>query len=731
MGAALFTSRRFSHFVAPAAAFLLSTPAAFAADSAAGGSTAVLEIVEVTSIRQPYRGDTPLNELPQSVQILDADLLKDVGAVQLDTALDMASGVARQNTLGGLWDSFAIRGFAGDENTPSGYLVNGFNAGRGFSGRRDPSSIERIEVLKGPGSALYGRGEPGGTINIVTKQPEFIYGGSVDVSGGSFDTYRVAGDYTGPLSESIAFRINGAYQDAGSFRDFVESKRYTASPSVLFRIAPATAVSYAFEWVKQEAPLDRGVTAVDLDPNPSPTGVRWTLGQIPRERFLGEPGDGDIDIEALGHMLTLEHQFNGNWSLLVGGSRRTSTFEGFSSEAELLNSRQLLFTSAASGLVTRRHLFRTYDTTDTNGRAELSGKFSTGPIVHHVLVGADAYKFDNDQQQTRFRPGASLVANQVYSLNIYNPVYGIASPALVPLTDRLEVQKDTGIYLQDQIDLTERWKLLGGVRYDDYSQDITNRLGGAVSKVSQTATSPRAGLVFQATPQISLFTAYSKGFRPNTGSSFAGDPFPAETSRSYEGGVKLETEDQRFNGTLAVYKGEKTNFLTADPVNAGFSIAGGEAESKGVELDAAGQLTDAMRFTFSYAYTDAEVTKDIVDFNFSYFIPAGSPLINIPEHSAHALLIQEFDVGGKELTVGGGVNYVGERLGETGYLPRFDLPSYTLFNLLGSYEATESLKVGFHVDNLFDKTYYPSSYSRFWVAVGAPRSYTVSAEYKF
>ncbi len=258
----MVTSRCFRHTLVPATTFLLSSAAVLAADAP---SPAVnLEEITVTAIRQPYRGDTPLQELPQSVQILGADLLEDIGATQLDTVLDLASGIARQNTFGGLWDSFAIRGFAGDENVPSGYLVNGFNAGRGFSGRRDASNIESIEVLKGPGSALYGRSEPGGTINIVTKKPQFDPQGSVELSAGSFSTYRVAGDYTGPLAgDVVAFRINGAYEDADSFRDYFTSKKYTLTPSILVKFSSSTALSYELELVKQEAPFDRGIVAVN------------------------------------------------------------------------------------------------------------------------------------------------------------------------------------------------------------------------------------------------------------------------------------------------------------------------------------------------------------------------------------------------------------------------------------------------------------------------------------
>ncbi len=159
----------------------------------------------------------PLESLPQQVQVISGDMPDQLGKVSFQGALDMAGGLARQNSFGGLWDSFAIRGFAGDENLPSGYLINGFSGGRGYSGNRDTSNIETIEVLKGPGSALYGRGEPGGTINVVTKKPQFEKDGYINASIGNYSTRRVEADYTNKVSDSVAFRINGAYKRCRQF----------------------------------------------------------------------------------------------------------------------------------------------------------------------------------------------------------------------------------------------------------------------------------------------------------------------------------------------------------------------------------------------------------------------------------------------------------------------------------------------------------------------------------
>ena len=695
-----------------AAGCALAATVATGQESAPTSREEGIENIVVTAQRQPFRGDVPLEETPQSVQVMSAELLQTVGVTQLDDVLDLASGIARQNTFGGLWDSFAIRGFAGDENVPTGYLVNGFNAGRGFSGRRDASNIERVEVLKGPGSALYGRSEPGGTMNIVTKKPQFATEGSVELAAGSYDTYRVAADFTGPITDSLAVRINGAYEDADSFRDFITWKKSVLTPSALLTFGESTSLSYEAELVNQEAPFDRGIVA--------PNGK---LGAVKISRFLGEPGDGVTEIKATGHQAVLQHDFNGDWSMLVGLGYRESSFEGFSSDAELVASRQPFYVDATN--LARQRRYRNYDATDFTVRAELSGQLMTGSLTHHVLLGTDYYDYELDSLQNRFRP---TLANP-YAINVYQPVYGQTQTPL-PFVDQLEQQDATGFYLQDQIDLTEQWKVLFGVRYDDFSQDILNRITGTSQSQSQTATNPRFGLVYDVSDRISFYASYAEGFRPNTGVGADGNAFEPETSESYEIGTKFGSPDDFATGTIAIYKAKKSNVLTADPINAGFSLTGGEAESRGVEVDVTGQITDTLRFNLSYAYTDAEWTKSVLDPNFGLQLPEGSPLINIPEQSGNLLLVQSFDLGDAPCSAGIGVTYVDDRLGETG-VPSFRLPSYTLMKLTGSYEPTEHLKLMLDVDNLLDEEYYASSYARLWVAPGSPRTYTIRGVYSF
>lgn len=705
---------------AGAACVALQTAApAQAAETA--GTTAPLEDIVVVAQRQAYRSDVPLIETPQSIRVLDGALLETAGVTGLAEALDLSSGVARQNNFGGLWDSFAIRGFVGDENFPSGYLVNGFNNGRGYGGLRDASNIERIEVLKGPNSALFGRGEPGGTVNIITKKPKFVPQGSVAVSAGSYDTYRVEGDVTGPVGDRIAIRLTGAAEDAGSFRDSIDSRKYTASPSVLARLGENTSFSYEAEYVDQKVPFDRGIAAVNGD-----------LGALPRSRFLGEPADGPMRVKVLGHQAQLQHDLSDDWTLLLGAGYRDTSFKGFSTEAELAGSRQTL--EETGTLLARQRRYRDFETDYLVLRGEISGRFQTAGLTHHLLLGADRDRFDIDQVQRRYRPPAYSAGQPVTAasnaIDIFAPVYGNQPAPNATLDDKFERQKAWGLYVQDQIDLTEALKLRLGGRFDDFDQSIRNRINGQRLGNAYREFSPQAGLVYAVTDTLSFYGGYGEGFRPNSGFGFNNQPFKPEKSDSYEVGGKYAALDGAVTGTLALFTMTKTNILTADPVNTGYSLAIGKARSKGVELDVDARLPAGLDLHLSYAYTDAEVAEDMLDPNFSLPIREGDRLINVPKHSGSLMLTRDFTGStGDVVTLGGGLTYVGKRLGETGV--DFTLPDYTLVKLMAAWAPTDALRLSLDVDNLFDRRYYASSYARLWVAPGSPRTVTGRVRYSF
>lgn len=667
--------------------------------------------VQVSAQRQNYRAldatgasktDTALLDLPQSVRVLTADLLADAGVSNLSDALELASGFSRQSNLGGLWDSYAVRGFTGDPNFGSDYLVNGFSSSRGYNGVRDMASTASMEVLKGPASALYGRGEPGGTVNIRTKKPRFEPAYGLDLALGSYATGRAGVDLTGPVSETLAYRFNGAAQQGDSFRDTGTSRHSLASASLLWLPDADTRVEYELEQARQRTPFDRGVLAIN-----------GQLGGVARERFLGEPSDGPVRIDSLGHQLFIEHSLSDDWKLQAGLSYRDSALYGYSTEASSL---------LADGRTLRRQRrLRDFSATDRSGRVELVGHLATAGLSHTVLLGVDAYRFDDRRVQLRRNPSAAYP----YAIDIYQPVYGGKADALALSIDTLEQQRAHAVYLQDQLDLSQRWKALFGLRRDGYTQTVQNFRTASRNQQTLSALSPRAGLVYQPLPQISLYASVARGFRPNSGISIDNRAFPAEQSKSYETGAKLESADGRLSGTLALYHITKQNVLTTNPLNTDYALPAGEMASQGVELDVAGELRRGLRLSASYAYTDAHVTRG------DQLITTGSRFPNVARHSANLLLSQTGTVLARPATLGAGLNYVGARPGDVAFSSAFMLPAYTTVKLLADWSPSKALKFTLNIDNLLDRQYYASSYSQLWVAPGTARTASLKLHYQF
>lgn len=672
---------------------------------------ATLDAVSVHGTRQPYRTlvvtgamktDTPARDLAQSVRVLSDTLLGDAGVTRLDQALDLASGMSRQSNLGGLWDSYAIRGFTGDPSFGSDYLVNGFSSSRGYNGQRDTANTASVEVLKGPASALYGRGEPGGTVNITTKKPLFVPEGALGLSIGSHGRRRVTAETSGPLSERVAYHLTAAQERGGSDRDHVESRRSMLSPSFLWMAGEDTTVSYELEFSEQKATFDRGVVAID-----------GQLGRVPRHAFYGEPGDGPTETRSVGHQLFVQHQLSPSWSLQTGLSYRDSSLSGIATEARLVQ--------ADKHTLTRQRRTRDFDGKDLSGRFELLGEVKAAGLTHHLLVGVDAYRFVDQREQYRVATSTPI--------DLFDPVYGATPPAMSLNTWTREEQKARAVYAQDQIDIGQRWKLLLGLRHDRYEQSLLNRRSGITTAQSLGATSPRIGAVYQPSGTVSLYATASRSFRPNSGVSRAYTPFPAEKGRSAEVGAKVDSADGRLSGTLALYRIAKNNVLTPDPTDPNnFSVAAGEVRSQGVELDIGGELAKDLRLSFAYAFTDAKVTED----NNAFLV--GRQLANVPRHSANLLLVRGFLLGERRATAGIGVNLASRREGAVAPLTAtddFKLPGYATLKLTGSYRIDRHWLLSVDVDNLLDKTWYASAYSQVWVAPGAGRKIVMSARYDF
>jgi len=657
------------------------------------------------------RLDIALREIPQSIRVVDKQLLQDVTAVRVQDAFDYVSGVSYQNAFGGLWENYAMRGFTGDSNNAGlAYLLNGFSSNRGFNAPRDAANVESIEFLKGPTAALFGAGDPGGTLNVMTKKPLWVSRHEIQTLFGSFDFFRQTLDTTGPLNKNLAYRFNFAHEDANSFRNSVGSNRLLFAPAFTLKISDSTTLDYMGEWLEQTVDFDRGVFAINRGTTTHPN---IQLGTAPRRQFYGEPNDDPIRSSNILNQVRLKHALNEDWFLRLGLASKVNSLRGFSSET-----RNVL---PAGTEMRRRYRHRDYQSDDWNLQAEIAGKFETLGVGHQLLYGLESYWFELDQ--------ALLSGNYATNLNLLNPVYGQSKPTLLSTIDRTEDQRGLALFLHDQLSLGN-WRLLLGVRYDRFDQQVDDRYARQNARASkqeqeQHAWTPRVGLTWLPTDTLSLFSTYSHSFRPNAGTDSNNRVFDPERGRAVDAGVKYQSKDGRVGATLAVFDIHKQNVLRFDPADplGLYMLGGGEAASRGVEFDLSGQLTKGLRLSSSFTYQHAKIVK-------SDAIQPGSRLLNIPRVMANALLVREFELGrAGKLGVGAGVVHMGERPGRDG--GGFDLPEYTTAKALGYWQPSKNLSVTLDVENLFDKTFYASSINEHIVQPGAPRTVMVGVRVTF
>ena len=635
--------------------------------------------------------DTAIRDIPQSISVIPVSVLNDLGSISVERALDFAGGVSKQNNFGGLTlYEYSVRGF-----TTSEFYKDGFSANRGYPSTPDVVSIERIEVLKGPAASLYGRGDPGGTVNIVTNKPRPEAFATLHTSAGSWDRYRTALDVNTPLDEdgNVLSRVNLAIEDGQSFRDHVGRERVFVAPSFSWQLNPDTTLLVESEFVRHRSTFDRGIVA----PNNVWSGVS-------RSTFLGEPNDGDIDNHNNLLQAALEHHLNDAWKLRLASHYKQGKLWGFASEARALN--------ADGHTVNRRYRERDNDWHDSITQLELRGLFDTGPWQHELLIGSEYENYRKNERVT-------TIAGSPYAVDIDQPVYGQPKPGGARSgTDFFEHVESRALNLQDQILFTDTWRGMLGARLERFEQGIDDHTRNTTNRQQHDALTQRAGLLYQLTPEIGLFANASTSFKPNNGLDAAGRSFDPEKGIGYEIGIKSELFDDRLSSTLAAFHIEKKNVLALDP-GTDTSRAMGKARSQGFDLQVAGQVTDAVRVIGAFAYIDAEVTEG------DKVIPTGSRILGVAKHSGSLLGVYAFQDGrlrGSDL--GAAFTYVGDRSGEAG--SDFELPAYHTVDLLAHYKASDNVTVGLNLNNVFDEKYFERSYSNYWVNPGEPRNFTVS-----
>lgn len=659
------------------------------------------------------RSDLPLQDTPQVVNIVPAQVLQDQRPRNLDDALGNVSGITQGNTLAGTQDTIMKRGFGG--NRDGSIMHNGMPLvqGRGFN-----ANAESVEVVKGPASLLYGIMDPGGVVNVVSKVPELkphtelslrgsTYGHGKNGAGGTIDTTGAVGD------TPLAYRLVADYTDEQYWRNFGVHRETLIAPSVAWYGKDTQAV-LSYEYRKFLYPFDRG-TALDPRTNePLP---------IPSRRRLDESFN-EMGGESHLAQLSVDHQFNRDWKGHFGYSYNREIYDAGQLRVNGVNTNN--GTLSRSNDATRGAL-----STDSYGIAYVDGNLNLGGMRNNIQLGMDSeyrliYRKDLLRQAT------------TSTFSYLNPIYGLEKPSTTVSasdSDQTDSLHNTSVFLQDSLYLTDKWILVGGVRYMTWSQ-VAGRGRPFVTNtdISGNKWLPRAGVVYKATPAVSVYASYTESLKPTStiaplSSGVVIDSAVApEEAKSWELGTKLDFIGG-LTGTFALFNIDKKNVLVSqynDVTKLTDWRTSGKARSRGAELDVSGQIGQRWNVIASYAYIDAKTTEDP--------LYAGNRLWNVAQHTASLSAVYDFGqiFGGDRFRLGGMVHYVGNRPGDSAN--SFSLPAYTLFDAFATYETRISgQKVRFQLNakNLFNRVYYPSSANRYFVAVGDARQISLITTFEF
>lgn len=624
------------------------------------------------------RTDTLLRDIPQSIQVIPQEVIEDQAITRLDDALRNVSGVT-QNSADPRGQRFQVRGFDSSSVLRDGFALT-FGGSFGNSGFQELANIERVEVLKGPAAILYGSGQPGGIINLVTERPLSTPFYDLGLSAGNRGLIEPSLDISGPLTEDgrLLYRLNALYRREDYYRDFdVPVERFFIAPVLQWKISDRTDLLVNVEYLNDRRPADFGLVAV---------GDR--VADIPFDRNLGELDD-ELTAELFRVGYQFEHDFSENWSI-------RNAFNFLTEDVEYQLASTLDF-DETTGSVTRYFENGDSPINQYELQTNLTGRFQTGTIDHQLLVGLDLQRRNDGLPNEVFRGDF----DDTTELNIFNPIYGATRPALEdnPVYFMGDFRNNRlGVFLQDLIALSDNLKLLAGIRYDAVWQDFTTTFLQNTTETSEftEAFSPRLGIVYQPTEELSFYGSYNQSFFPNSASNIDGDILPAEKGEQFEVGIRGEFLDGRLISNLALFNLTRQNVATTDPTNSNFSIATGEQRSRGVELDVAGEILPGWNIIANYAYIDAEITED-------NDLPVGNRLFNVPEHSFNLWTNYEIQTGDLQgLGFGLGANFVGERFGDLDN--SFTVDNYFLTNAAISYER-DNWQAALNFRNLFDVDY--------------------------
>ena len=638
----------------------------------------------------------PIMQEAQAVQVVTEQVIEDYQVQSLDDAMKFVSGMTQSNTLAGTQDGFVKRGFG--TNADGSILRDGI---RSSLSRNFSATTERVEVLKGPASLLYGALEPGGLINVISKQPEYQRRTQVSGETSSEGGGNLMLDTTGPLGDSgFAYRLIAERQHEDYWRNFGADNHTLIAPSLSWS-GDDLRITLAYERKEYSTPVDRGTVIINGKPASTEYNARfnesWAKAQGTDELFTAKA----------------EYQLNPDWLSRLTYGWNNERYDYAEARPNALN--------ATTGALSRRADGSKHDNQTQYLAWDWIGNASVFGQQHDLLLGMDTERVDNFRGDTYRGPAVS-------GFNIYRPVYGnLAEPSRISTvqSDRSDELHSRSLYIKDNWHLNDQWILVAGGRYQHFEQLVEQGRGSNYEKTTDRQDNsflPFGGLVYQLNQQVSLYGNYSRSFVPNASDADTGQAFDPEQGRSYELGIKLDLGNA-LSASAAVFDIEKENVVVS---NNGTSQAAGKVGSQGVEIDISGRIAERWELLGTYAYTDTEILDDPTN--------QGNELVNAAQNIASLYLTHHLalpsNVG--QWRVGGGARYVGERAGDNAN--SFWLDSYTVADAFISWESQllgDKTRLQLNARNLFNQEYYPSSGGNLRVAVGEPRELRLSASVEF
>jgi iron complex outermembrane receptor protein len=691
------------------------------------------EMEEVVVTNRRSMNDQPVSigkmaidpmDLPQSLSIIGSGLIREQQALRLSDAIRNVNGVYITTTRGNVQESFGARGYSlGSTNL----FKNGFRINSGVM--PEMSSLEKVEVLKGSAAVLYGQVAPGGIVNMVTKQPKFTRGGEVSMRIGSYELYKPAFDIYGPINSKIAYRVNGTYENAKSFRDQVKSERYYINPSLLFKLGKRTELLAEGDFLYHNFTPDFGIGTIGDKAIPD----------VPRSAFFGTPWQYS-KTQQTATTLTLRHQLSDNWKLSSSFSYQYYKRDYYSVE-RIQAKADGEWTRPLGKIFTNEKFYA--------GQVNLTGKFNTAQFEHNLLAGIDA------DRSVTFNRDFDINGTNYDKINILDPgkyTQRTDIPEANAIRERLAPINRFGVYVQDLIKLSPKFNVLAGIRWayvETKGIDSTNLLNGSlITGVTRNdkAFSPRFGIVYKPFNTTSFFASYSNSFNVNTGSDLAGKSLKPSLIDQYELGVKNQFLNGMLSANVTVYRIKNNNLaqmaaFRADGTfntDASVKILTGETTSDGIEVDLAANPIQGLNITAGYSYNYMRYTK--TDTTVGSF-KTGERLVNNPAHTANGSIFYTFGKGRFEgLKIGTTIVYTGDRLagwntdvtktGPVTYRERiFEVSGFTTIDVSAGY-TFRKVSLLAKVSNITN-TYNYTVHENYSVNPIAPTQVSATISYKF